>query len=294
MDGSMKINYSTVADDKLASYRYRIQIPAKHLREMGHEVSIGKPEPADIGVFSKHFNARDYEIARQPVRYRKVVFDICDYHLDGPYSDHYERMMDLADTITVATEEMARSIEDETGHVSKVIPDPYEFPEKTPKFTDEMRLLWFGHPSNLNPLRLEIEKGNLGGYWLKVISQPNAMIPCIPWSMEAMENGLDECDIVIIPQEDTQRNRCKGANRMIESIRSGRFVIANAMPAYEQFKDWMYIGDIQEGLKWAETNKKEITDRITEAQKYVRQTFCPKAISLQWQSALMSGVGLNV
>ena len=65
----MKINYSTVANDKLASYRYRIKIPSEYFKEWGHEVVIGKPEQADVGVFSKHFNPRDPEYARQPTRY---------------------------------------------------------------------------------------------------------------------------------------------------------------------------------------------------------------------------------
>lgn len=289
----MKINYSTVADDKLASYRYRIQIPAEYLRKWGHEVTIGQPEQADVGVFSKHFNTRDYEIARQPTRYREVVFDVCDYHLDGPYRDHYLRMMGLADVITVGTEEMGFLVQEELGLDSIVIPDPYEFDEKEPAFTDGRKVLWFGHPSNLDALMFEINAGSLSDHWLQVISQPNSLIPTIPWSMEAMREGFDECDVVVIPQQDTKKNRCKGANRMVESIRAGRFVIANEMPAYLPFKHWMYVGDIKEGLEWTKQNKSEIEDRIAVAQEYVAEMFNPETISHRWQSALTSGAGIK-
>lgn len=290
----MKINYSTVADKNLASYRYRIQIPSQYLRKWGHEVSIGGPDQADVGVFSKHFNTRDYEVARQPTRYGRVVFDVCDYHLDGPHRDHYERMMGLADQITVGTEEMAKEIKSETDHDSTVIYDPYELDESRPNISDAMKLLWFGHPSNLQPLRFEIESGRLEGYWIQVISQPNAIIPCVPWSMSAMLKGLDECDVVIIPQENTKANRCKGANRMVEAIRAGRFVVANEMPAYKQFSEWMYLGDIREGIEWTEQNKSEVKDRMEMAQKYVRETFSPEKISHQWQSALTSEVAIKI
>ena len=286
----MKINYSTVANDKLASYRYRIKIPSEYLKKWGHEVVIGKPEQADVGVFSKHFNPRDPEFARQPTRYGKVVFDVCDYHLDGPYREHYERMMTLADVITVGTGELGMMINKYLGHDVKVIQDPYEFDEKEPKFDKCEKVLWFGHASNLSPLVREVNNGVLNGKKLMVVSNPNAYFPTVPWSMEAMEHGMDECDVVIIPQHDNRKNRCKGANRMVESIRSGRFVIANEMPAHNQFKEWMYIGDIQEGLEWLEQNKSEIKDRIAMAQKYVQKTFSPEKISRSWLSALTSGV----
>jgi hypothetical protein len=287
----MKINYSTVANDKLASYRYRIKIPAEYLRQWGHEVTIGGPEQADVGVFSKHFNVKDYEIARQPTRYRSVVFDVCDYHLDGPYREHYERMMTLADVVTVGTGEMGMMINKYLGHDVTVIEDPYEFEEKEPKYNGCDKVLWFGHASNIAALLREINYGVLNGKQLMVISNPNEFIPTVPWSMQNMKQGFEECDVIIIPQQNTRKNRCKGANRMVESIRSGRFVIANEMPAHQQFKDWMYIGEIKEGIEWLKQNKSEVKDRITEAQKYVRQTFCPKKISNQWLSALTSGVG---
>ena len=283
----MKINFSTVANDQLASFRYRIRIPAEYLKSWGHEVTIGGPEQADVGVFSKHFNTRDYEIARQPTRYRQVVFDVCDYHLDGPYRDHYERMMALADKITVGTDEMGFLIYEELGYDTTVIQDPYEFEEKEPCFNNGRNVLWFGHASNLKPLMAEINNGSLNEHYLQVISNPSELIPTVPWSMQNMIKGFDECTVVIIPQEDTKKNRCKGANRMVESIRSGRFVIANEMPVYEQFKEW-----IKEGLEWTKQNKVEIKGRIKEAQKYVRKTFNPATVSRQWLSALTSGVAV--
>lgn len=289
----MKINYSTVANDKLASYRYRIKIPSEYFREWGHEVVIGKPEQADVGVFSKHFNPRDPEYARQPTRYGRVVFDVCDYHLDGPYRDHYERMMALADVITVGTEELGRMIRESTDRDVKVIQDPYEYEEKEPRYNKCERILWFGHASNIGPLMREVNDGVFNGKQLMVISNPNELFPTVPWSNEAMKRGLDECDVVVIPQQNNRKNRCKGANRMVESIRSGRFVIANEMPAHNQFKEWMYIGDIKEGIEWLKQNKSEARDRIAMAQKYVQQTFSPEKISRSWLSALTSDAGIR-
>lgn len=290
----MKINYSTVANEQLASYRYRIKIPGMILSDWGHEVVVGKPQQADVGVFSKHFNAQDYEIARQPTRYRRVVFDVCDYHLDGPHRDHYERMVHLADEVIVGTDEMGIQIAREFERKTITIPDPYEFEEQEPEFRDGLRILWFGHASNLKPLLFEIESGALEGYWLQVISNPNALIPTIPWSMEAMKKGLDECDIIIIPQINDRKNRCKGANRMVEAIRSGRFVIASDMPSHEQFKEFMYIGDLREGLQWVRNNKTEIKDRVRQAQKYVAMKFNPSEIAYQWQFVLTSDVAISV
>jgi hypothetical protein len=111
--------------------------------------------------------------------------------------------------------------------------------------------------------------------------------------MNSMRKGLEECDLVIIPQEDTQQNRCKGANRMVESIRSGRFVVANEMPAYQQFREWMWLGDIREGLEWVKNHEMEIAERIRAAQEYVRTTFSPKITGEQWKCAFMSDVEIK-
>ena len=285
MRGSMKINYATIANEKLASFRYRIKMPAEYLVSQGHEVMVGDSRTADVNVFSKHFSPYDFANLRVSPN---GVFDVCDYHLDGPYGSHYKHMIGRADIITVATEYLGDRIEDLIDVDTNVIPDPYEFEEKAPKFGDGRAVLWFGHASNLPPLTKEIEKGTLENHWLKVISNPNSFIKTVPWSMQAVEQGMDECDLVVIPQEDTLRNRCKGANRMVESIRSGRFVVASPMPAYEQFREWMYLGDIQEGLQWTKDNANQITDRIREAQKYVNENFSMESIGPMWSNALTS------
>ena len=73
---------------------------------------------------------------------------------------------------------------------------------------------------------------------------------------------------------------------MIESIRQGVFVVAEPMPAYEEFKEWMYIGNIKEGLRWVKENKQSLQKRIEDAQDYVRKKFAPEVIAEQWQSSL--------
>ena len=153
MRGSMRINYATTANEKLASFRYRIKMPAEYLMEQGHYVTIGDSSPACVNVFSKHFNPGDYA---DSLECDHIVFDVCDYHLDGPYKDHYTNMILNANTVTVATHYLSHQITSRFGVRTYIVPDPYEFEEKAPKFGDGRAVLWFGHASNLPPLTKEI------------------------------------------------------------------------------------------------------------------------------------------
>ena len=287
----MKINYYTIASGHLASHRYRVLIPSRILAKLGNEIVFNQHDRADVGIFNKHFNYDDYEIACQRWRFGAVVFDVCDNHFDTVHRGHYERMIRIADLVTCGTPEMAKAIKKETGADAVVIPDPYEYEEQAAQYEGGDKLVWFGHPSNLGGLLDCIQRGDLTGYRLKVVSAANHLIPTIPWSHEATKQALSECDIAILPITRNDRNDCKGANRMIESIRCGRFVVAGDLPAYRQFKEWMFVGNIREGLEWAKENRNEIPDRIRSAQEYVSRAFNPETVAKQWQSALISVVG---
>lgn len=267
----MKISYCFPTSPILASWRYRIQIPAQYLVEQGHQCWEGSD--GEIVYFAKHFDSEDLEIAEQCAnKGQKIVFDCCDNHFNDKYASHYRKMVSMADAITCPTYKMQRIIEANTGREATIISDPYEFPETAPKKPGE-KLFWFGHQSNLHTL-----KGlDLNGYTLGVLSGEH-------WSHQNMLKGFRDTDIVIIPTNPEKQY--KSPNRMVESIRQGHYVVAGPMPAYEGYGMW--LGDIREGVDWAISHPTEVEEAIVTAQEIVREKHSPQYIGGQWETLFQS------
>lgn len=277
----MRVNFVTKSDDRLASYRYRIEAPAMELAKRGHAVSIGEfDNTCDTVVFSKHFDMQhDYELMKRCKGETKTVFDICDNHFSDQYADYYKTMCKLADRIVVGTYEMTHKLD--KSHISKtsVVNDPYEFPLREPRFdTDDPKLLWFGHPSNLYSLERVLPE--ISEYELRIVSNTEKM-PSIPWSVKAVREGLEWCDLVIIPATDST----KGNNRAIESFRSGRFVVAEPHPALSLLP--CHKGGIKDGIEWCIDHPSMVINCIESAQMDIEHLYSPEVIGAQWERALV-------
>ncbi len=294
----MKINFVTVANDSIASYRYHNLIPANQLKELGHETSISLCPglDADVYCFSKHFNSGDYWYMRgvQSVG-KKTVFHCCDNHFNTEMAEHYRRMIEGVDRVIASTEELASVIKIETGVDATVIYDPYEMKEAEPKFAPdgELKLLWYGHPTNIQPL-FDLWP-DLKGYKVMIVSDPElkinqdsgGTIPVIPWSPENINKALDQCDAVIIPSAMGERQVVKSPNRLVEAIRKGKYVLADPLPSYKVFDKWAWIGDIKAGLGLLEPRHKDvIEERRRDAQAYIRENHSPELIGRQWQEVI--------
>lgn len=272
----MKISWLSGATPELASFRYRIAIPAFVLGAK-HRVSLG--ETGKVVVTSKHFESAD-RAERLRALGKAIVFDCCDNHFGGELREHYLRMCRVADLITVPTHAMWAALKQE-GFDSVVIPDPYEMPWGKPQVRGPKNLLWYGHHTNFKPM-LDLEV-HLSGYTARYISN---IAGTNPWSLQAMMDGFKWCDAVVLPQIPTAKRSCKSTNRVVEAIWSGRFVCANSIPSWEQFKDSAWIGDIPEGLVWMREHPEEALARVEQGQAYIAENFSPVQIGKLWEGAL--------
>lgn len=287
----MKIAFISQANETLASFRYRVKIPAAQLSARGHRVDIlAEPEPGyGVAVFGKHDPHDALRVQKCRQHAIKAVYDICDNHFaNPPLGAHYRLMAAAADLVTCPTPTMAEAVANATGRQATVIADPYEMPGREPRKLDgkRPRLLWFGHPSNLPSLTAE--RGAIGNHPITVITAP---VPgyhhaITPWSPEAVARGMRDSDIAIIPVADTPRSRCKSANRLVEAIRCGLFVAAHAAPQHEEFRYYAFIGDIGEGVAWAARNPGEALARTRAGQDYIRANYSPERIGGLWETAL--------
>jgi hypothetical protein len=254
-------------DRKIASSRLRAVIPAIELRDEVEIVPDG-----DVLVWGKHF--LDLEIAKQ---FKKRVFDVCDDHFDGPNGGYYRKAFEIADLVTCNSEAMRFRIH-QMGRIAKVIPDPYETQRKIPTWGEGV--LWFGHERNLSELYRVAPKIKQK---ITIVSK-RMSAEIIEWSPEAQEKALAECAVVILP---TGRSPCKSANRLLEATMAGKFVVAEPLPAYEEFTD-LWIGDIAEGLDFAFANPEKCLQRVRWTQGRIEALYSPKVIGRQWLHVLRS------
>ncbi len=243
--------------ESVASSRLRALIPRRELARMG--VQYGH----DVIVYGKSFIQMD-----ELKPWGKRVFDVCDDHFGTERDAYYREHIAAADLVTCNSDKMAEVILCNTGVFATVIHDPYESLEQPAGIG--YGLLWFGHESNLIDLHpyLDLKPEILTGS---------------EWSREKQLAALDRCAAVLIP---TGKSMAKSANRLIESVRNGRFVIAGELPAHDEFKEWMWIGDIREGVKWLSDNHAEAIERITDCQNYIRDRYSPARIGKLWFNAL--------
>lgn len=315
----------------LASTRYRVMLPGMQLARRGFDVRVfPRPEagwgstaaddiPLGATVFSKSFSADNVELAaRLKQRGHPVVLDLCDNHFGHPqFGPQLHALCGLADRIVAATETMAEAIREATGRDSVIIGDPVEGPRGEPVFAPRfpaIRLLWFGHPSNLDSLRaaagqlaaaagryplhltiLTQVDGSVERLGTEIAASAPGRIECLarPWTADATWRELETCDLVIIPSIVDDRRSVKSPNRLLETIWAGRLAIAHPVPSYQKFAGYCRIGDdLAEGIAWAVENQADVLQRLRAGQDAIAFDHSPWKIAADWECILRAETAL--
>jgi hypothetical protein len=295
---------------KRASHRLRGELMAAALRELGHDASASggllDMESGTIAIFLKL--SQPEHILQAKSQGAIAVYDLC----DNKFSEkpEYVPCCQAADIITVNSDAMAESVRVNTGRHSVVIPDPYERPELTPAFDPgkTIRLLWFGGGSSLKffPMievwqRLEreikdyeftmitakaervktkqLERQNRGTYSGINFNR----LRFHEWNWDLQGELLAKTDIVLMPVDTNHyRTETKSANRLIDGVMSGKFVITSPLDSYREFDPYTWQTDFITGIQWARNNPSEVLERIQLGQDYTRKNYSPKVIAQRW------------
>ncbi|MDP2706717.1 MAG: hypothetical protein Q8O70_04345 [Burkholderiales bacterium] len=173
---------------------------------------------------------------------------------------------------------------------------------------EPLQLLWFGHQSNWKTLRGALESLlGLRGWTieLEIITAPDCGVEefCVefnakhgracrlrftPWSLAATWDGLARAAAVLIPTRSADASQVvKSPNRLVESLRGGRFTVANPLPAYRSLAPYCWLGDsIVEGLRWALEHPDEAQRRVLASEAFVAATYSPEAVAAAWETVL--------
>ncbi len=108
-----------------------------------------------------------------------------------------------------------------------------------------------------------------------------------PWSLAATWQAIADADLVVVPSLTGQRKAVKSANRLVDSIRLGRFVIAYPLPSYTALGSYVWLGEsMAAGIRWAVANPEVVHCRLHAGQKYVTTRFAPDVVARQWLTML--------
>ena len=254
------IGYCVPVNPQLASYRLRVAIPSGF---------VGKHVVGGIGDVTFFFKNGNPALAR---RLPLVVYDVVNAHFQDP---DYRRMCELATVVTCSSKAMVPIIKAATGRDSVAIPDPYENEEREPRVGDGV--LWFGHQANIASLRpyADLNPDVYTGEG---------------WTLAGEARALANAGVVLL----TGSNPGASANRPIKAIRAGRFVVApeDSPESWKELSEFMWIGDVREGIAWAFANREEACRKVAAGQKHSR-IFSPQSIGSQWADLFASTLELD-
>ena len=319
MDGLKIRFFSDAYKGKRASHRLRGEVTARALADQGYDSKIltdwADVDSNTIVVFLKR--SQPHSIQRAKDLGAKTIYDLCDNKFEE--KEEYEPCCQTADLVSVNSVNMGISTKHHTGKDSIVMPDPFERPKLPPKFEpgSTVKLLWFGSQSSFKffPFveiwqRLEREIGN---YKYTMISaktdrvlnkmqtrQSKGQVTGInfdkidmrEWSWDLQGELLRDWDIVLMPvQTENPRTDTKSANRLIDSLISGKFVITTPLHSYQEFAPYTWQGDYIEGIKWAMANPDEVLKMITAGQQYVEENYSAHVLSKKFINEVLNAIG---
>ena len=263
MDGLKIRFFSDAYKGKRASHRLRGEVTARALAEQGYDSKIltdwADVDNNTIVVFLKR--SQPHSIQRAKDLGAKTIYDRCDNKFEE--KEEYEPCCQLADLVSVNSINMGISTKHHTGKDSIVMPDPFERPKLPPKFApgSTVKLLWFGSQSSfkffpfveiwqrlekeisnykytmisaktdrvLNKMQTRQSKGQVAGINFDKIDMRE-------WSWDLQGELLRDWDIVLMPvQTENPRTDTKSANRLIDSLISGKFVITTPLHSFQEF-----------------------------------------------------------
>jgi glycosyltransferase involved in cell wall biosynthesis len=296
----------------VASGRYRLTLPAQAIP--GSKVTHIGPGAnrrtllerfagADAVIFGKLFDISlvpsTLELASE-LRKRgvKVIADYCDDHFLHPaLGPGYRALANAADAVVASTPALAEVLRAQTPVRVSVVTDPVEGERGEPSadLARPPRLLWFGHPLNLDTLPFGLSQltERKIDFSLTIVTSPGAGAETLghrfrAWSTQAVFEELRRCDAVIIPSNPRDpRKAVKSPNRFTESIWAGRFVVAHPLPAYEPLAGYGWVGEhLGDGVAWLLENPQRALERIRAGQQAITEHYSPEAVGRAWLAVI--------
>ncbi len=232
-------------------------------------------------------------------------------------AERLRRMIRVVDAVSVSTSELAKLIEHEN---CSVIDDVVEtVAENTPLSVLSGLRDWLTNISSAKPLRI-VWYGNSGSEMppfglrdlcrvipslealstrmplqLSVISNSeelfrkyagNVRFPAkyYEWSNDTFPAIFRRQDVCVLPVTSNPFTVCKSNNRLVLSLNMGVPVIADEIPSYQEFRDFVLFSDWENSLRAYATDKKLRRQHVQGGQHYIRSKYNKERVIFQWSS----------
>jgi len=276
----------------------------------------------ELVIFQKAYDEESIKLA-ESLRRRgaKTVFDLCDNHFYNPddlpalreRAERLRRMISAVDAVSVSTPELGKLIE--RGDCA-VIDDVVEGPESSaalsarPRLTNTsstkpLRVVWHGgagsenppfglkdlprvlpHLETLNaqtPVALTVIS-NSEELFRRYIGNPRFPVRYYNWRLDTFPLIFERQDVCVIPIDVNPFTVCKTNNRLLVSLMLGVPVIADKIPSYEEFRDFVLFSDWPNSLRTYAADEKLRQQHVRRAQHYIRAKYNKERVVSQWSA----------
>ncbi len=243
--GKKRINFVTSTDAQTGSTRLRVYKIAEWLNANGYSATINSDEDADIYVFQK--SSPQFLIPRfieAKKRNKITVFDIDDYH-----ESCFDPIIKNVDLLFVGSKRL-QSLYASRNRNIVFLPNMIDIKDFDMPQTDydlkRLNLVWFGNTPNLPALEAtQIEN-------VTKITQGGDL----EWRLDTIDETLQQFDLVLIPQHDTDGGQSKSNCRMLKCIYLGIPVLVSSIESYLDFAeeiDYPHEFILDDLSKWKST-----------------------------------------
>lgn len=225
----------------------------------------------------------------RPIKNRPYIYDLASWSGDEMNND-VGGITDGAYCISASTQENIDIFRKEGKNRPAnrrifCIEDMYENQEHPPNMESD-GVMWYGHPVHQHSFYKHYRRG------MKVMSKnpTRKMIETMGYdfgrnykwfNLVEEEKLFRESSVVVITASSKHR---VSNNRVVKAIMAGKFVVTPnvEMKSWQKFKDYIWMGDVDEGIKWALDNKLKAKLMIKKGQDFIRPIYSPQVIAKQW------------
>jgi hypothetical protein len=256
-----------------------------------------------------------------------VVVDLVDNVFATDRTEFFAALIARAGAVAVASDTLAEECRRRSRLPVHVVGDPVEGERRPPRFapprapllsriglgpvsTRPLRLLWFGgqyrnfldlvalfpalaalaaaQPVEVSVVMNRDERISRALESLRARGVNGLTARFIEWSLMAIAEELDRCDLVLLPANlrDDLRTAAS-ANRVARALWAGRAVIAHPLPSYLEYRDAALLdAELVDTLRWALAHPVEVERRIHVGQALVAARLGSDAIGRRWCEVL--------
>jgi hypothetical protein len=304
---------NSIKEANLASVRLRLGSLIQKIDNSAFEVQAGEniinnPEILIVGKL-KSLNNQSTMFWIDKIRLAKnngskIIIDYTENHLYGSdsfYKSLYEELIPYADEAVVSSSLLKLQLATKFKNPIKIIEDAIEVSLIKPKIKNSnyINILWFGHASNINYLISFINNWNNlknktvlhilcnenGLAFLNQIqfnTPQNLSIQTGIWSIEAMENAANFCDLAIIPSDlNDSKKAGASSNRLITALALGLPTAADMIDSYKEF-DKYFVDIRSENFTNLLEDPNPFHNLVSEAQEKIVPRFTKEVIGEKW------------